>query len=77
MPCDYLTPEGKCDGQYKGFGCIKDKCQADKRKRCEFSTPEGFYCLKYRRFECVGTENCGTLEQYMEFVKQRREKARA
>jgi hypothetical protein len=74
--CDHLALDGKCTGQYKGFSCIKDKCKADKRKPCEFSTPDGFYCLKYRRFECVGAENCGTLEQYMDFVKQRREKTR-
>ena len=77
MRCDNLTPDGKCSGKYEGFSCIKEKCKADRRTRCEFCTPEGFYCLKYRRFECVGAENCGTLQQYMEFVKQRREKARA
>lgn len=77
MRCDKLTPEGKCSGKYEGFGCIKEKCKADRRTRCEFCTPEGFYCLKYRRFECVGAENCSTLQQYMEFVKQRRERARA
>jgi hypothetical protein len=77
LHCDHLALDGRCTGQYKGFGCIKDKCKADKRKPCEFGTPEGSYCLKYRRFECVGAENCGTMEQYMEFVKQRREKGRA
>jgi hypothetical protein len=77
MSCDYLDPEGKCTGQYRGFACIKDMCRAELRKRCEFSTPEGFYCLKYRRFECVGAGNCATLEQYMEFIRQRKEKARA
>ena len=76
MECDYLDTEGRCTGQYKGFSCIKDKCRAGEKKRCEFSTPEGFYCLKYQRFECVGLENCGTLEQYMDFVKERKEKAR-
>ena len=76
MRCDYLEPDGKCSGQYQGFYCIKDKCRADRRRHCEFSTPEGFYCSKYKRFECVGSENCGTLEQYLEFVKQRREKVR-
>ena len=76
MLCEYLDPDGKCTGLYKGFSCIQDKCRAEARKRCEFSSPEGFYCLKYNRFECVGAENCGTLEQYMEFLRQRREKAR-
>jgi hypothetical protein len=75
MRCDFLAADGKCTGQYNGFGCIKDKCKAEKRKRCEFSTPEGFYCMKYQRFECVGSENCGTIEDYIDFVK-RREKAR-
>jgi hypothetical protein len=77
MLCDYLDPNGNCTGQYKGFACIKDKCRAEVRKRCQFSTPEGFYCLKYRRFECVGPENCATLEQYLEFIKRRRERSRA
>ena len=77
MRCDFLGPDGKCSGEYNGFGCIKEKCKADRRKHCEFSTPEGFYCSKYKRFECVGAENCATLEQYMEFVKQRREKVRS
>jgi hypothetical protein len=76
MSCDYLDAEGNCTGVYKGFRCIQDKCRAEARKRCEFSTSEGFYCLKYRLFECVGPENCGTLEQYKEFLKQRRKKAR-
>ena len=76
MGCDLRSSEGKCNGQYQGLGCIEEKCRAEKRNVCEFSTPEGSYCLKYHRFECVGAENCGTLEQYLECLRSRNRRYR-
>ena len=75
--CAHLTSEGRCKGMYKGFVCIKEKCQADKSEKCPWSTSEGFYCMKFNRFECIGLESCGTLEDYMNFIRLRRESAHA
>jgi hypothetical protein len=76
MRCDFLDIEGRCRGPYHGFGCIKEKCSADRQADCEFND-QGFYCRKYRRFECVGVANCSTLEDYMSFVNERRKRAQA
>jgi hypothetical protein len=73
--CAHLDQEGKCHGRYDGFTCIKEKCRADKGDRCSWSTEEGFYCMKFNRFECIGRENCGTLDDYMRFIRHRRENA--
>jgi hypothetical protein len=74
LRCDFLGLDGKCRGPYKGFGCIKEKCTSDRRMNCEFNE-KGFYCRKYKRFECVGIANCGTLDEYMNFVAERRKQA--
>lgn len=74
MRCDFLDLDGKCRGPYTGFGCIKEKCPADRQVNCEFNE-QGFYCRKYRRFECVGIANCATLDEYMGYVNERRKRA--
>jgi hypothetical protein len=74
MRCGFLDLEGRCHGPYMGFGCIKEKCSADRQVSCEFNE-QGFYCRKYRRFECVGVANCGTFDDYMSFVNERRKHA--
>ena len=74
MKCDYLDSEGNCKGPYRGLGCLKDECTAEKQARCQFNEL-GFYCRKYRRFECIGIANCATIEDYMSFVAARRRKA--
>lgn len=76
MKCDYLDLEGRCQGPYSGFGCIKDKCTAHKQARCEFNEL-GFYCRKYHKFECIGIANCSTMEDYMSFVTARQKRAHA
>jgi hypothetical protein len=75
LRCAHIDDEGKCQGKYKGFACIKDKCLSDEVKKCAYSTEEGYYCLKFNRFECIGLENCGTLNDYMNFIRLRKEKA--
>jgi hypothetical protein len=75
--CIHLTDEGRCKGMYKGFICIKDKCLADRAEKCPWSTEEGFYCMKFNRFECIGLQNCGTLDDYMQFIRMRRERSHA
>jgi len=74
MQCQYLDLEGKCKGPYRGFGCIKEKCTAEKCPPCEFNE-KGFYCRKFQRFECIGAGNCGSLDDYMNFVNARRKLA--
>lgn len=74
MRCDYLDLEGKCKGPYRGFGCIKDRCRAEKQAGCEYNE-QGFYCRKYRKFECIGIANCATIDDYMSFVAARKKKA--
>jgi hypothetical protein len=70
LDCIYLTKDGKCKGAYHGFGCIKEKCRSG-REPCEFNE-KGFYCRKFRKFECIGPGNCGTLEDYMSFINERK-----
>lgn len=74
MNCIYLSKDGKCKGAYHGFGCIKDKCKSAQDAPCEFNE-RGFYCRRFRKFECIGPGNCGTLEEYMSFVKERSRRA--
>ncbi len=76
MECAYLDLEGKCRGPYKGFGCIQEKCTADRHAPCEHNE-KGFYCRKYKRFECIGIGNCGSLDEYISFVNMRRKKVQS
>ena len=71
MKCTFLNIEGKCSGPYAPFGCISEKCNADKRGSCEFNEKD-FYCRKFQRFECIGKANCGSLDNYMAFVNARK-----
>ncbi|MDD1767682.1 MAG: hypothetical protein LUQ27_03835 [Methanomassiliicoccales archaeon] len=73
MDCIYLSKDGKCKGAYHGFGCIKEKCRSN-REPCQFNE-KGFYCRKFRKFECIGPGNCGSLEDYMNFVNERKKRA--
>jgi hypothetical protein len=74
MKCKYLDENGNCTGLYAGFRCIKEKCKADRSATCEFNELD-FYCRKFRRFECIGINNCGTLDDYFSFLRKRRESA--
>ena len=74
MECAYLDLNGRCKGPYVGFGCIKEKCTADKKAECEFNDKD-FYCRKYKRFECIGQGNCASIDDYMNFVNERRRHA--
>ncbi|MEW5937249.1 MAG: hypothetical protein AB1665_05470 [Candidatus Thermoplasmatota archaeon] len=59
MRCIYLR-DGVCQGMYKGFGCIEEKCayfQALKEAVCEHLASSG-YCTKYHRFHCLDPEEC-------------------
>ncbi len=76
MECSYLDLDGKCRGPYQGFGCIKEKCTADKHASCEHNE-KGFYCRKYKRFECIGIGNCGSLDEYINFVNMRRKRVQS
>ena len=73
--CQHLGHDGKCHGQYKGFLCIKDKCRMQRTEHCPHSAEEGSYCHKFQRFECIGKENCGSYDDYVLFLRTRREKA--
>jgi hypothetical protein len=73
MECGYLDLDGRCRGPYTGFGCIKEKCTAEKKAVCEFNDQD-FYCRKYGRFECIGKGNCATIDDYLNFVNERRKR---
>ena len=68
MKCTYES-EGSCQGKYKGFGCIEDKCELY-AQRCEHL--QGSYCGKYARFFCVGSEDCASFERYAERMNARK-----
>lgn len=75
--CPRRGPDGKCNGLYYGFLCIKEKCQMVNREAaCEFCIG-GDYCIKYNRFGCVGLENCGTKDDYLSYIRKAREKVEA
>lgn len=74
MGCAYLTPDGRCKGLYRGFGCIRDGCRADREEPCAHNE-RGFYCRKFRKFECIGPGNCGSFNDYMDFVAKRERRA--
>ncbi|MEM3059247.1 MAG: hypothetical protein QXN93_04085 [Methanomassiliicoccales archaeon] len=71
MRCEYLDEKGDCAGLYAGFRCIGEKCRMRKEKACEFNEFD-FYCRKFRRFECIGPENCGSIDDYFAFLKKRK-----
>ena len=45
IECDYLDQDDRCEGLYKGFGCIKDKCQQPSKIKpdtCSHRRYDGF-----------------------------------
>jgi len=72
--CPQLGPDGKCQGLYLGFACIRDKClMQDKEAACPHCIG-GDYCTKYNRFGCIGPENCATENDYLAHIRQARDK---
>ena len=59
IDCKHLDANGICQGKYKGFGCIGDKCQDPTRgpreSKCRHLSGDG-YCRKHGKFECPGEE---------------------
>lgn len=75
MRCVHLEEDGRCSGRYKGFGCIGERCRADKEPPCPHYV-DGFYCRRFGRFGCVGLSKCeGSVDAYLRAVQ--RPKARA
>ena len=66
VDCRHLDEEGICQGKYKGFGCIGDKCQdptrGPKLSGCKFLRGDG-YCKKHGKFECPGEKDCYDYEE--------------
>jgi len=64
--CQHLGEGGICNGTYKGFGCIGERCvlvreaQAPKPKASCEHLHESTYCSKYHKFFCPGAEACET-----------------
>ena len=63
MICKYDDGNGWCTGKFKGFGCIKNKCDDytpnnNIGDECPDIEGNGIYCHKYNRFYCAGKENC-------------------
>ena len=59
VDCKHLDKDGICQGKYKGFGCIGDKCKDSTRgpgNKCRFLRDDG-YCTKHKKFQCDG-EDC-------------------
>jgi hypothetical protein len=62
-PCAHLGENGICNGTYKGFGCIGERCvlvreAASPRPRTCEHLHESTYCSKYHKFFCPGTDAC-------------------
>ena len=75
--CKHLGEDGICQGMYRGFGCIPDRCayvrgrkEPEKEERCEHLV-EPSYCTKYHRFYCAGPESCETHVGYMERLREK------
>lgn len=73
--CPQLGQDGKCRGLYFGFTCIKDKCKMQNKEAACPHCIGGDYCLKFNRFGCIGPDNCGTMEDYLTFIRKARDKA--
>ncbi len=73
--CPRLGADGRCNGLYYGFACIKDKCRMEDRDASCPNCIGGDYCLKYGRFGCVGPKNCATKEEYLAFIRRARDRA--
>jgi hypothetical protein len=59
IDCKHLDEKGICQGKYKGFGCISDKCldptKGPRGSQCKHGRADG-YCMKYKKFQCEGEE---------------------
>ncbi|MDD4308058.1 MAG: hypothetical protein PHU53_04545 [Thermoplasmata archaeon] len=57
--CRHLDDQGICQGKYKGFGCIGDKCldptKGPGANPCKHGRADG-YCKKHKKFQCEGEE---------------------
>ncbi|NYT12152.1 MAG: hypothetical protein GKC03_06315 [Methanomassiliicoccales archaeon] len=71
MNCPFLAEDGLCRGVYQGFGCIGEKCQANKEIECEFLV-DGAYCSRYAKFGCPGPANCASVEVYIDYFRRER-----
>jgi hypothetical protein len=63
MVCEFDDGKGWCTGKFKGFGCVKSKCELytpnpDKKSHCSESPRKGVYCYKFNRFFCAGLNDC-------------------
>lgn len=70
MICRFDDGNGWCTEQFKGFGCIKDRCGSfipkdGKTKDCTGIEGRGTYCVRYNRFYCAGKENCTDSTKYI------------
>ena len=57
IECDYIDNDGRCEGLYKGFGCIKDKCQQPSKVK-----PNACAHMRHGKLSCIGGENCNSFE---------------
>lgn len=57
--CKHLDEKGICQGKYKGFGCIEEKCKdptkGPRSNKCKHGRDDG-YCMKHKKFQCEGEE---------------------
>ncbi|MFH0815873.1 MAG: hypothetical protein V1934_03550 [Methanobacteriota archaeon] len=64
--CQHLGEDGICNGTYKGFGCIGERCvlvreaQSPKPKAQCGHLHESTYCSKHHKFFCPGMDACET-----------------
>ena len=74
MICKFDDGNGWCTDRFKGFGCIKERCEdfipaEDERDECTGMEGKGTYCNKYNRFFCAGKENCADSKTYVKKLK--------
>jgi hypothetical protein len=74
MICEFNDGNGWCTTEFKGFGCIKNRCDSyspktGKDMKCSGIEGEGTYCHLYNRFYCVGKENCTDSSKYIKKMK--------
>ncbi|UCG68573.1 MAG: hypothetical protein JSV09_12295 [Thermoplasmata archaeon] len=74
MICKFDDGKGWCTEQFKGFGCIKEKCDnytpaIGDGEKCKGIEGKGTYCHRYNRFYCAGKENCTDSTRYIKKLK--------
>lgn len=75
IACRYFYRNGMCaNSLIEAVRCVGERnCTLlsrhenpkGKGQRCEYDLGYGLYCKKYQRFYSAGTENCGTIDDYM------------